>query len=195
MAVAYAWLVLLVSLLALCFLLSSSDPDARHHGWFGPEGPLRGWLVFLVALHLALCSFVLSSGSRCSASSPVWIRRTVARGVQENWIIWEIALVFFYGPLYLAVTCLSCSRLPFFPGDDFRSWFPYSALFLVQQRIHVLVSLRGYLETSHVFYWKVSLGSDPREGPDDLRRVTFAAFTAFFALRPHGRECPFFSPR
>ena len=39
------------------------------------------------------------------------------------------------------------------------------------------------------------LGSDPREGPDDLRRGILPHFSAFFALRPHGRECPFFSPR
>ena len=37
-----------------------------------------GW-VFLVTLHLALCSFVLSSGPRCSASWPVRTRRTVTR--------------------------------------------------------------------------------------------------------------------
>ena len=33
-----AGLVLLVILSALCFLLLSSDPDARHLGRFGPEG-------------------------------------------------------------------------------------------------------------------------------------------------------------
>ena len=33
-AVAYAWLVLLISLLALCFLLSSSGPDTCAVGWF-----------------------------------------------------------------------------------------------------------------------------------------------------------------
>ena len=42
-------------LLALCSLLSLSGPDARHHGWFVPEGQFFSWLVLLVILHLALC--------------------------------------------------------------------------------------------------------------------------------------------
>ena len=41
MAVVYARLVLLVSLLALCSLLSLSGPDARHHGRYVLEGGLR----------------------------------------------------------------------------------------------------------------------------------------------------------
>ena len=55
LAAAYARLVLLVSLLALCSLLSLSGPDARHHGWFVPEGQFFSGLVLLVILHLALC--------------------------------------------------------------------------------------------------------------------------------------------
>ena len=47
LAVAYAWLVLLVLLLVLCFLLLTSGPDALHHGWYGPEGHVRSWLVSL----------------------------------------------------------------------------------------------------------------------------------------------------
>ena len=55
MAVAYARLVLLVSLVPLCSLLSWSGPDAPHHGRHQPEG-----LLFKVGfsddiLHLALC--------------------------------------------------------------------------------------------------------------------------------------------
>ena len=41
-----AGLVLLVMLFALCFLLLTSDPDARHLGRYGPEGQvcsLRVW--------------------------------------------------------------------------------------------------------------------------------------------------------
>ena len=41
MAVVYARQVLLVSLLALCSLLSLSGPDARHHGRYVLEGGLR----------------------------------------------------------------------------------------------------------------------------------------------------------
>ena len=41
-AVAYAWLVLLISLLALCFILSSSGLDALHHVRYGREEQLRG---------------------------------------------------------------------------------------------------------------------------------------------------------
>ena len=55
LAAAYAGLVLLVSLLALCSLLSLSGPDARHHGWFEREGQFFSGLVLLVILHLALC--------------------------------------------------------------------------------------------------------------------------------------------
>ena len=55
LAAAYAGLVLLVSLLALCSLLSLSGPDAQHHGWFVPEGQFFSGLVLLVILHLALC--------------------------------------------------------------------------------------------------------------------------------------------
>ena len=32
-------------------------------------------------------------------------------------------------------------------------------------------------------------------GPDDLRMAFLPHFATFFALRTHGRECPFFSPR
>ena len=55
LAAAYAGLVLLVSLLALCSLLSLSGPDARHHGWHETEGQLFSGLVLLVILLLALC--------------------------------------------------------------------------------------------------------------------------------------------
>ena len=54
-AVAYARLVLLVSLVPLCSLLSRSGPDAPHHGRYQPEGLLFSGLVLLVILHLALC--------------------------------------------------------------------------------------------------------------------------------------------
>ena len=55
MAVAYARLVFLVSLVPLCSLLSSSGPDAPHHGRYQPEGLLFSGMVLLVILHLALC--------------------------------------------------------------------------------------------------------------------------------------------
>ena len=57
MAVAYARLVLLVSLVALCSLVSWSGLDAPHHGRSDPEGQLFSGLVLLVILHLALCFF------------------------------------------------------------------------------------------------------------------------------------------
>ena len=44
---------------------------------FGPEEQLCAWLVLLVTVHLALCSFQSFAGRRCSASWPVWTRRTV----------------------------------------------------------------------------------------------------------------------
>ena len=55
MAVAYARLVLLDSLVPLCSLLSWSGRDAPHHGRYQPEGLLFSGLVLLVILHLALC--------------------------------------------------------------------------------------------------------------------------------------------
>ena len=45
MAVAYARLVLLVSLVPLCSLLSWSGPDAPHHGQYPPEGLIQ-WAGF-----------------------------------------------------------------------------------------------------------------------------------------------------
>ena len=64
--------------------LGIPSPLLGCHGRYGPEGPLQwlvpGWFcwllctsccVFRVFLHLALC----------------------ARGVQENWIIWEMACI------------------------------------------------------------------------------------------------------
>ena len=60
LAVAYAWLVLLVLLLVLCFLLLTSGPDALHHGWYGPEGHVRSWLVSLSGpLYLAVTCLTL----------------------------------------------------------------------------------------------------------------------------------------
>ena len=54
-AVEYARLFFLVSLVPLCSLLSWSGPDAPHHGRYQPEGLLFSGLVLLVILHLALC--------------------------------------------------------------------------------------------------------------------------------------------
>ena len=61
-AVAYAWLVLLVMLFALCFLLLTSDPDARHLGRYGPEGQvcsLRVWPRSSSNAAEACCGLVL----------------------------------------------------------------------------------------------------------------------------------------
>ena len=78
------------------------------HARVGPHGPYsaeargastgavlgRGYCRYdrTVIFLLALCFFVLS-GPRCSASWPVRTRRTVARGVQETWTIWENLVV------------------------------------------------------------------------------------------------------
>ena len=67
---------------------------------------------------------------------------TVAGGVQENWLIWEMTWYFFYSPLFLEVTCSSClpeeyTIMDSSSGRRLQEWFLYSALFLVQQRIHV----------------------------------------------------------
>ena len=44
-------------------------------------------LVMPVAMYLALCSFLVSSGPRCSASWPVWSRKTAAV-VWQGWYCW-----------------------------------------------------------------------------------------------------------
>ena len=61
---------------------------------------------------------------------------------------------FFFGPLYLEVTC-SCFCLRstglLFSGRCLQEWFQYSALFLVRQRSHVRHQSRGFLEEFHAF--------------------------------------------
>ena len=91
MAVAYAMLVLLVSLVPLCSLLSWSGPDAPHHGQYPPEGLLFSGLVLLVFLHLTLCFLLVvrplmlvGRPAGRSASWPVWTRRTVTSCRAEN---------------------------------------------------------------------------------------------------------------
>ena len=67
-AVACAWLVFLVSRLALCSLWLSAGSRA---GRYGPEAQFCTWLVLLVTMLLALCSRLLLSSPRCWASWPV----------------------------------------------------------------------------------------------------------------------------
>ena len=65
------------------------------------------------------------------------------------------------------------------------------------------VSLRLLLEQFHIFYVKgtrrVTRGSHSNiistSSSYDVRDGFLQHFAAFFALRPAGRECPFFSPR
>ena len=157
MAVAFERLVLLVSLLALCSLLLLSGPDARHHCWYEPEGHVRRWWVLLVTIYLALYSRLVV-GPRCSASWPVWMRMTVPRYIsvvvqrlipmvfivqktietlmlQVNTVIdvlvvWVLQVqVFFFSPLYLAVTCsaFACGVQDYGIFWKMASgWIPYS---------------------------------------------------------------------
>ena len=78
------------------------------------------------------------------------------------------------------------------------SWFDSGFMFGV--------SLRLLLETFHIFYVKVSRwssrGSHWKSGHYFNKQLSMTSwmgfsphFAAFFALRPHGRECSFFSPR
>ena len=121
-------------------------PQFFLHGRYGPEGPLQlyvqgGWL---------LCT------SRCIPfpdwqaplfGLPCCLRCT---GILD-FGRWRL---FFSGPLYLEATCSSC--LP----EEYRfayfrvmtsGCFPYSALFLVQQRIRVRHQSRGFMEEIHAF--------------------------------------------
>ena len=61
----------------LCSFRLVPGPDAWRHGRFGPKGQLCSALVLLVAILLVLCSLLLTTGPRCSASGRVWLRRTV----------------------------------------------------------------------------------------------------------------------
>ena len=58
-------------------------------------------LVLLVTMHLALCSLLASTGPRCSASWPVWTRRTVA--VAFTWLV-LLGIMHFPGSLALSWT-------------------------------------------------------------------------------------------
>ena len=83
-------------------------------------------------------------------------------------------------------------RIMEFRGDPRN--VPYSAL-LVRQWIRARrQSTRLSGRISHVLYVKVGFRSIPREWLDDLKRALSPHFAAFFVLRPHGRECPFFQP-
>ena len=59
-------------------------------------------------------------------------------------------VVFFYGPLYLAVTCRSCLpeeyRVASFPGDDSRNGFRIQHSSWFNRGYMFGVSLRGYLD-------------------------------------------------
>ena len=61
-----------VSRLALCSLWLSAGLGA---GRYGPEAQFCNWLVLLVTVHLALCSRLLLSSPRCSASWPVCLEQ------------------------------------------------------------------------------------------------------------------------
>ena len=54
-------------------------------------------------------------------------------------------MTFFYGPLYLAVTCLALLargvQYVDFPGDDFWIYFRIQLLYLVRQWIHMFASV------------------------------------------------------
>ena len=132
-AVAFARLVSLVSLLALCSLPWFAGPDAQHHGWYEPEGHVRSWWVLLVTIYLALYSRLVVE-PRCSASWPVHLCRggymllqvcfqrpipmvftvqktietllLVVKTVIDVPVVWVVQVqFFFFSPLYLAVTC------------------------------------------------------------------------------------------
>ena len=85
------------------FLSLSSGPRcaASWPVWIrGTVFSVLGW--WLVTLHLALCFFpvVMPKMLRILAGT----HQTVARGVQENWIIWETT-TWTFDPSYMTVTC------------------------------------------------------------------------------------------
>ena len=89
-----AELVLLVALSALSFLLLSSDPDARHLGWYGPDGQVcssRVWprsssnaaVAYLAGFAVTISTLfslpLLWAGPGCLESWSVWTSRSVTR--------------------------------------------------------------------------------------------------------------------
>ena len=104
---------------------------------------------------------------------------------------------FFYGPLYLAVNvrcyCLRSACVDS-SGRRLPEWFLYSAPFWSTVDTCSGQSTGRFWQNHTCFYVKVGFGSIPRGGLDDLKRAIFAAFCCIFALRPRGRECPFFQP-
>ena len=138
-----AGLVLLVMLSALCFLLLSSDPDARH---LGMEGILNEGVAALNAAVAYLAGFAgddiyavfpsLSSGPGYAAS---------VRYGPEGQFYSEI-LASRLSRWYLAVTFSACLARGIqelnFLGDDFDE-FLYSAQCLFRQRIHAHASDHG----------------------------------------------------
>ena len=101
-------------------------------------------LVFLAFQHLALCCL------RCTGKLDFGRWRS-----------------FFSGPLHLEATCSSCLpeeyRFAYF-REMTSGCFPYSALFLVQQRIRVRHQSRGFMEEIHAFL-REGRTLDPVVGP------------------------------
>ena len=88
-------------------------------------------------------------------------------------------------------------------GDDFRNGFRISS---VRQWIHIRRQSLGAFERISYLYVKDIPEVDSRPGAvrtgnldiistSSSYDVVDGFFAAFFALRPHGRECSFFSPR
>ena len=82
---------------------------------------------------------VTSSTLSSLSSAGAWVL-PASTGLSDRW-----EMTFFYGPLYLAVTCLvlACqkSTIRGFFGSRLLDLFPYSALYLVRQWIHIFASI------------------------------------------------------
>ena len=66
----------------------SPGPDARHHGWYVPEGHVRSWLVLLVTL-LALCCL------RCRQAQMIGIMAGMAQ--KDSYAATQLCLAGFAG--------------------------------------------------------------------------------------------------
>ena len=76
------------------------------------------------------------SGMYKAGFSGVSALRAVLPEVYRKIGFWEMAFFFFFGPLYLEVTCSGVQGC-FFPGDDFRNGFSIQHSSWFKQRIHV----------------------------------------------------------
>ena len=67
--------------------------DVRHHGRYGPEEHVFRWLVFLVTIHLVLCSFRADARHHGRYQKDSYAARCRAHCRVRQWHMWRVLLV------------------------------------------------------------------------------------------------------